>query len=70
LADCGQSNILKRLLVQGCGFNLSLVMRKLWGAGKPGQFHGLPYCFSYWWQAVVRAGSGFNSTVPPQWLLK
>ena len=33
----GRSNILKRLLVHGAGFNLSLVMRGLMGAGTPRQ---------------------------------
>jgi transposase len=37
----GRTNILKRLLLQGSGFNLSLVLRKLLGAGKPRQFQGL-----------------------------
>ena len=31
----GRQNILKRLVVQGAGFNLALVMRKRHGAGKP-----------------------------------
>lgn len=31
----GQENILKRLLVHGAGFNLALVMRTLFGVGKP-----------------------------------
>jgi len=31
----GHSNILKRLLVHVCGFNLGLVMRALFGTGKP-----------------------------------
>lgn len=33
----GRENILKRLLVQAAGFNLALVMRKRYGAGKPRQ---------------------------------
>lgn len=37
----GRTNILKRLLLQGSGFNLSLLLRKLLGAGKPRQFQGL-----------------------------
>lgn len=36
----GRKNILKRLLVQGVGFNLALVMRKRYGAGKPKQSKG------------------------------
>lgn len=34
------SNILKRLLIHVAGFNLSLVMRELMGAGKPRAFQG------------------------------
>jgi transposase len=33
----GRQNILKRLLVNGAGFNLALAMRKRFGAGKPRQ---------------------------------
>ena len=33
----GQSNILKRLLIHVCGFNLALVMRSRFGIGKPRQ---------------------------------
>ena len=36
----GRDNILKRLLVHGAAFNLSLVIRKLLGAGKPRQLQG------------------------------
>ncbi|HEX4708164.1 MAG TPA: transposase [Candidatus Udaeobacter sp.] len=37
----GRDNILKRLLVQGAAFNLSLILRKALGAGKPRQWQGL-----------------------------
>jgi DDE family transposase len=37
----GRDNILKRLLVHGVAFNLSLVLRKTLGAGKPRQLQGL-----------------------------
>ncbi|HXM66483.1 MAG TPA: transposase [Candidatus Acidoferrum sp.] len=37
----GRDNILKRLLVQGAAFNLSLILRKALGAGKPRQLQGL-----------------------------
>ena len=33
----GHSNILRRLLIHVCGFNLGLVMRSLFGVGKPRQ---------------------------------
>jgi transposase len=38
----GRDNILKRLLVHAAGFNLSLVMRKRFGAGTPRQAVSLP----------------------------
>src|ERR1039458_4004258 len=37
----GRENILKRLVVHAAGFNLGLVMRKRFGAGKPRQAAGL-----------------------------
>ena len=37
----GRENILKRLLVQGAAFNLSLILRKTIGVGKPRQLQGL-----------------------------
>ena len=37
----GRENILKRLLVQGAAFNLSLLLRKALGVGKPRQLQGL-----------------------------
>lgn len=37
----GRENILKRLLVHGAGFNLSLILRKILGVGKPRQLQGL-----------------------------
>jgi transposase len=37
----GRENILKRLLVQGAAFNLSLVLRKAFGVGKPRQLQGV-----------------------------
>lgn len=37
----GQENILKRLLIHAAGFNLALVMRKMFGVGKPRQWQGL-----------------------------
>jgi len=36
----GRDNILKRLLVQGAAFNLSLILRKALGVGKPRQLQG------------------------------
>jgi transposase len=37
----GRENILKRLVIHGAAFNLSLVMRKRSGAGKPREFQSL-----------------------------
>src|SRR5580700_1474884 len=37
----GRENILKRLLVHGAAFNLSLVLRKTMGVGKPRRLQGL-----------------------------
>lgn len=37
----GRSNILKRLLVHAAGFNLSLILRKKLGVGKPRRLQGL-----------------------------
>jgi len=39
----GQTNILKRLLVHGAGFNLSLILRNIIGVGKPRQLQGLSF---------------------------
>jgi transposase len=36
----GRENVLKRVLIQAGGFNLGLVMRKMFGAGKPRQLQG------------------------------
>jgi transposase len=41
----GQDNIRKRLLVQTAGFNLSLLMRKLYSVGKPRVLQGLSALF-------------------------
>jgi transposase len=37
----GRKNILKRLLVHAAGFNLSLILRKVMGVGKPRRLQGL-----------------------------
>jgi hypothetical protein len=37
----GRKNILKRLLVHGVAFNLSLILRKMIGVGKPRRLQGL-----------------------------
>jgi transposase len=43
----GSQNILKRLLIHGAAFNLSLILRKQIGAGKPKQLHSL-------WNLILR----------------
>ncbi len=37
----GHDNILKRLVIHAAGFNLGLVMRKMYGVGKPRALQGL-----------------------------
>ncbi|HEY6272768.1 MAG TPA: transposase [Terriglobales bacterium] len=39
----GRQNILKRLLVHGAAFNLSLILRRRMGAGKPRRLQGLSF---------------------------
>ena len=63
----GRDNILKRLLVHAGGFNLALMMRKLFGIGKPrrlqGAFACIFACFGllllYAW-SVLRTAFRFN----------
>jgi transposase len=43
----GSQNILKRLLIHGAAFNLSLILRKQLGAGKPKELHSL-------WNLILR----------------
>ena len=40
------ANILKRLLIQASGFNLGVMMRHLFGIGKPRTLQGLSLAFS------------------------
>ena len=58
----GRENILKRLVIHGAAFNLSLVMRKLLGAGKPRMLAGLHRDFL---AALNKIWAGFSS---PKWL--
>lgn len=58
----GRQNILKRLLVHAAAFNLSLILRKTIGAGKPRQFQGLPGSLFAMFSSFV----GFlNAVFPP-----
>ena len=64
----GQKNILKRLLVHGAAFNLSLILRKIMGLGKPRRLQGLSLqlltllarLFSWLWGASRRSWQGCN----------
>jgi transposase len=58
----GRENILKRLLVQGAAFNLSLMVRKALGVGKPRQLQGL--CCEYLLAQLDRKRKKKGSTVP------
>ena len=53
----GRENILKRLLIQGAAFNLSLILRKIMGVGKPRQLQGL-YLQLFWQLLRIFAWSG------------
>jgi len=74
----GQENILKRLVVQVSAFNLGLLMRSLFGVGKPRQ--GRPAsrsfalfllshsCFMRWWMLLIladRTGGRENWSTAP-----
>jgi transposase len=62
----GRNNILKRLLVHGAAFNLSLILRKTMGVGKPRRLQGLslqlftPFIrvFSWLWVTSRTSGAG------------
>ena len=55
----GHSNILKRVLIQAAGFNLSLVMRRLLGFGKPRSGKRLPAASS----TAVSSIRGFAAAI-------
>lgn len=60
----GGDNILKRVLIHAGGFNLGLVLRKMFGVGKPRQWQGavsacfaaLICCFGAAWPAIRAVG--------------
>ncbi len=64
----GRKNILKRLLVHGAAFNLSLILRQSMGVGKPRQLQGLslqPFIlfariFSWLWVNSRTTGPGME----------
>src|SRR6202023_2781808 len=52
----GRDNILKRLLVQGAAFNLSILLRKAFGGGKPRRLQGCCFpIFAAFWGRIRRA---------------
>ena len=63
----GRKNILKRLLVHGAAFNLSLILRKVMGVGKPRRLQGLslqlftPFVRVFSWLWVTSRTSGQRS---------
>ena len=60
----GRMNILKRLLVQAAGFNLGLVMRELFGVGKPRQMQGLCACFCALWRLIEALYASIQRLLP------
>ena len=63
----GRQNILKRLLVHGAAFNLSLVLRKVIGVGKPRRLQGLCLpLFTLLGRAFARFGKIQGSRSQPQ----
>ncbi len=54
----GRDNILKRLLIQGAAFNLSILLRKAFGVGKPRRLQGLCLAlFATFWRRIRRASA-------------
>jgi len=53
----GRNNILKRLLVHGAAFNLSLILRKVLGVGKPRQLQGHYWQLFALWRTFARSKS-------------
>ncbi len=51
----GTDNILKRLLIQGAAFNLSLILRKTLGVGKPRRLQGAAAGIMIWLIAILAA---------------
>ena len=57
----GHANILKRLLVQVCGLNLGLLMRRLTGVGTPRSLQGRA------WALIDALIDAFSRFVPSHW---
>ena len=60
----GHPNILKRLLVQVCGFNLGLLMRQLMGVGTPRSLQGRAAALV---AVLIGLLSAFWGRVRPSW---
>ena len=60
----GRENILKRLLVQGAAFNLSLILRGTLGVGKPRQLQGLQLAL---FSLSVRLLEWLHTTADENW---
>jgi len=59
----GRENILKRLLIQGAAFNLSLVLRRVLGVGKPRQLQGFGLdLIAAFWRRIRRAAANLKAT--------
>ena len=63
----GHPNILKRLLVQVCGFNLGLLMRQLTGVGTPRSLQGRAAALV---AVLIGLLSAFWGRVRPSWALE
>jgi transposase len=67
----GRENILKRLLVHVGGFDLALVLRDLYGLGKPRQVQGgaspaVLVLISRFWRAIGRFGRLLSGQTTPE----
>ncbi len=60
----GHPNILKRVLVHTCGFNLGLLMRQLTGVGTPRSLHGRAAAA---FEALMASLSHLWTLVSPSW---
>jgi hypothetical protein len=60
----GRDNILKRLLLHGAAFNLSLILRKTLGAGKPRYFQGLKARFFFYLAMFATIIQSYADLVP------
>jgi transposase len=69
----GRKNILKRLLVHGAAFNLSFILRKIMGVGKPRRLQGLSWqpfmlfarIISWLWVTTTTAEPGVEYFATP-----